>query len=709
MLAWPDARLATDTEQPVTPAESLAIEEANAARMLRSIALDLGLEEHLSVDETEAVVLRQADQLLLVGNYADSAKLTRILLTRASVQKDATLLIRLALAEERRGNYVAAEKAYLQAVKQQNDKATEIIGLSGLARVWLLQKKTDEAIDLLSDLALQAATFDEPVPFMHGEILMLFAYAARDKALLTIDNDRYSLSGLEFSQPEVDLEFTIDLLQSSMRTQAPAGSTQSNENAVEGGPAVAGENAGIDQPANEGVKQPISLVARSSNSANEIVLDVETEFVPLILLLEQLGMASQLQVDIDVEAQALLSGRSKVLNLRNASLAGILDALLVSIDLSWQQVDGVITVVPSTSDSESNWLAVSERTWQQFLAAVSKDRRTPRCQFELGNLQLLKRNFDGSSAFYQTAIGSGAKGELAAKILLNHARLDRMLGRNDESIKMLYRAIDTTLDTQAQALAYYLMSQIATSAGEFRIATNSAFRAVSLAGEDGLGKYAVLALMRVYLLENKPFAANQALFKGQAVFQDADEVAAAAFLGSFARYIGSEMPDAKRSESYRLVNDLTEVAKIKQLSPIDRYLAARAYQLLGFDQLAVDEFQKALSESTDAYWQNRILFELAVEQCRRHEIDDALKWFEHLANLPNLEMAVLAKLQIVEIRLQQREFETCISACREILGMQLTPEQKRQTLQAMGLAYRQLNEPYAAALCFAGMLPDKRQ
>ena len=48
MLAWPDARLETEADAPISAAESLAIEEANASRMLRSIALDLGLEEHLS-------------------------------------------------------------------------------------------------------------------------------------------------------------------------------------------------------------------------------------------------------------------------------------------------------------------------------------------------------------------------------------------------------------------------------------------------------------------------------------------------------------------------------------------------------------------------------------------------------------------------------------------------------------------------------------
>ena len=48
----------------------------------------------------------------------------------------------------------------------------------------------------------------------------------------------------------------------------------------------------------------------------------------------------------------------------------------------------------------------------------------------------------------------------------------------------------------------------------------------------------------------------------------------------------------------------------------------------------------------------------------------------------------------------------CIQTCRLLLQQPLQLEEKRRVLEMLGHAYRGQDQHYAAALCFAGLLPD---
>jgi tetratricopeptide (TPR) repeat protein len=214
-------------------------------------------------------------------------------------------------------------------------------------------------------------------------------------------------------------------------------------------------------------------------------------------------------------------------------------------------------------------------------------------------------------------------------------------------------------------------------------------------------------LMRMNLLQNKPFAANQMLFQEQDSFQDQSSLSIAGFLGSYSRYLGSELPEARRNESYRLVTSLSDLNQEESLSTIDRYLLARAYQTLGFDENAMRHLQRALADETGEYWQNRILFELAMLHRSRQDNDEAVQRFEYLAKSSDLELAVSSQIQLLNILLERRQFPEAISKARDLLESKLNTDQQRQVLTSMGFAYRQTGEPYAAALCFAGMIPQQ--
>ncbi|MFN9881500.1 MAG: tetratricopeptide repeat protein [Planctomycetota bacterium] len=710
VLSWPDSKPPVPAVEADPAAGDHAehaeppVDQTNAARLLRSLAFELGLDEELSLEETEGKLLRSADQSLLLGTYGGALKLIRTVLQVEQSHPDPVVLCRLGLAEELRGNYPLAEKAYLQAIKRPTSRPIEILGLTGLARVWLLNDKPAEAIELLSDILLQSRRFKTDSEFLEGEVLTLLATAQRQQGLRGQQLSPFSPDGVDLAPPEIELEPAIEVLQANSVPRPMLASGQEH--------AAAAHDSHQEPEAHQAEQaaptSTLRVISRESDQASSILLLADLEVLPLTPLLEQLATTSGLKLELDPAAIPFLQGRSKALQFEQLSLGLVLDGLLGPIHLGWSQDGDVIRVSVLEESTESpNWIHAAGRTWQHFLQLVPRDRRQAYAHYEQGNLQLLERNYDEAATRYQAALQVGARDDMAARIHLNQARINAALGRTDEAIALLFRAIDTATNKHVAALAYFLISQLQAQQGQLEASLNAASRAISLSQEEPLTAQAVLQQTRIYLLQNKPFAANQAVYQRRELFAGGTEREVAALISSLSRLLGSELPEARRNESYRLVSVLQDFTPNKPLSTIDRYLVGRAWQALGFDALALSSLEAALAQATDTYWRDRLLFELAIEHQRHNDYQQAIKCYEHLAQADNLETATAAKLQILEARLDLRQFPEAIIVARELLAAKLSPEQQKSVLTSLGLAYRQMGEPYAAALCFAGMLPQE--
>jgi tetratricopeptide (TPR) repeat protein len=676
--------------------------KTNSEKLLRALAFDLGMDEELSLEETESRLLRSADQYMLLGNYNGALKLIRSILQSEQSHPDPVVLCRLALAEELRGNYSLAEKAYLQAIKRPTSHPIEVLNLIGLARVWLMNQKPSEAIELLSDIVLQSSRFETGSEFLDGEVLSLLATAQRQIALAGRPVNPFSMDGVEFAPPAIDLEQTIEVLQANSTPRPMLAATESGHQSA----AHAGENH--EEPPAVETSAGLKVLSRESDQAEAITLAAQLEVTPLMTLLEQLGAETGLKFEFDEAAPGMLKGRSKSLHFEKLNFGTVLDAMLGSIRLGWSQNGSAIRISALAKEQEATaGLAAAKRTWQQFLKNVPRDRRAAFARFEQGNLRLLEKQYDEAAAEYQAALQAGARDDMAAKIHLNQARLNAALGRMDEAVALLYRAIDTASNKHIAALAYFLISQFQLQLGELDEALAATSRSISLSQEDPLTTQAVLQQTRIYLLQNKPFAANQAIFQQRQLFNQNPEKVIAGFLGSLSRFLGSELPEAKRNESYRLVSFMDELQSSPTLSTIDRYLIGRAWQNLGFDDKALGQLETALAGCTETYWRERLLFELAIQHQRHRDYDEAIRCYQFLARAGNLETATTAKIQILEAQLELRQFPEAIATGRELLAAKLAPDQQKSVLTSLGLAYRQIGEPYAAALCFAGMLPQE--
>jgi tetratricopeptide (TPR) repeat protein len=281
-----------------------------------------------------------------------------------------------------------------------------------------------------------------------------------------------------------------------------------------------------------------------------------------------------------------------------------------------------------------------------------------------------------------------------------------LLGKNEESNRLLFLAVDQTLDPQIESSSYCLLSSNLLSAGDLELAIRTSRRGLATAVTAQQKQSAALNLARAYLLSDDPFSANNVIFANRDSFSDDSAKHLASLLGAYARFIGLKNKSGMLNARNRLFRAIATIPDSEYASFADGYFAAHALQELGFVEKAIDKYLLALSRPDLGSWQNRLLYELALAHRRTGQTDEAMSIFQTLTDENNDQWYRRALHQIAEIHVANRQNKASIEVCRKLWQAELNEQEKQATLQVLGVAYQQQGEHYSAALCFAGILPD---
>jgi tetratricopeptide (TPR) repeat protein len=290
-------------------------------------------------------------------------------------------------------------------------------------------------------------------------------------------------------------------------------------------------------------------------------------------------------------------------------------------------------------------------------------------------------------------------------MFFNRGKLQLALGRNPEAIKDFYSAIDQTFDYQLQSISYWLAAQISLETSDWDAATVAAGRALSLASSGEQHREAAMTLARTYLLTANPAAANQVLFDARTDLASSNHRPVAMVLSAFARYLGAQDTDGKQLAAERLLTALSLTSQGDYSSFIDMYLAGLAYRELGFFEPATQYLAASAASTSIADWHRRIMFEIAVSKRESGDRTGAAAALQQLTT-DNDRWSSQARLALAEINLLDGNIDECLRNCQQIDESRLDESQKQKLLQTMGFAYGRMDQPYTAALCFAGVLPD---
>ncbi len=643
-------------------------------------------------------VIDDNDRILLAGGFRDAALGYRRLLERVPTINRPEVLLRLGIALEQAGFAGQAETAFSEATRFQQNKVYNLLAQTGLARVWETQGSHQDSLTALSNLYLRDATF-ESVDEVDGEVKLLLAKNFINLGTSIRQIDDGSLQNTWMVDLPFDLESTMLLLTQNdnvfaqVKLDVPANPTEMLPDANQASPLAPG----------------VAIIQRPLADPDVIALDVSLDVTSLTMLLQQLAAASDMPFEITPEAAGVLRGRSKALQLRGKSLANVLDSILLPLGLTWNWDGGRVTVLALSSlDKDAVAMAyfrAANRVLDHFALTRSGDYRAAFARGFQGNVYMLMNEPDQAVALFESMLQTESQGELAARICTNLAIIQRGLSRPEIAIALLFRAVDLSLDLDLQANAYRLIAEISIEEGDFAAAISAGSRGARIGGNNRVKERSAIALAQAYLLSNEPVSANQALFDSRSAFETTQSLHLASLIGAYSRFIVTESEINKRNETERLLIELARSKFDGNASVVDDYIAAKAFQTMGLEQDCIELIQQALSKTTKNYWRRRLAFELAVLE---HEYGDSQAAIEVLAIVEDQyvdSLATLAVLERAKIHLDEDDAQLCLDSCRKLMDRKLNDDEKKVALNIMGQAYRKLDRHYAAALCYAGILP----
>ena len=635
----------------------------------------------LNVDQ-----MKEGDNFLAVGNYPAALRAYGSMVAKLKGATPPWMMYRLGVASELEGDVDHAEDYYRQLVTSSDQNAaTRLLGLVGLTRIWQINDRADEAIQLLSELYLRYGTNEEIPEELREQVFFQYANSLSRKFLKEqvdageIESFIVDL-GFQWGAPDADASLLL-------------------------------ENQTISQwsPMPQDRQVQITILQQPSPEINLIALDATTSLVLVSDFLEATANRTNLTIGLSKRAHDAIIGRSTKINVLGQPLSLVLDSILFPFGLVWFQ-EGTHVSVAHISELEPREVKEAQfqqldRVFRQIELSFPNGRRRTTSLMHRANLGVMIDQKDDAVYRYQELLEEEPTGEIAAQLSFNLGMVMLDTGRFNEAIDRLFFVVDQSLNQKVQSASYAWIGKLEIEKGNAERAIYAASRGLSLALDPDSREAILMTLAKAYLLESDPFSANRVLFDYSKSLQDVDSERLAAVLGAYSRYLGTTPTEGLRNEGERLVIALANLRTEDLTDFVDELLVGRAYFEVGFTQRATEMFERATEHATQEFWKRRIAYELAVNHFRMGEYEESATTLVELSKTFRDQIGILAQIKLAEIRLKQKKAAECLLLCQQLWAHSLSKPQMAKTLTMMGKSYQQLGRPHAAAVCFSGMLP----
>ncbi len=654
--------------------------------------------ESISSAATSLVVA--GDELMAKGSFGAASK-KFLLAQQTTGEITCEVALRLGVCSEFGDRPKNASQHYRRAAEISRTPEQRWIAQSGLSRTLIECGKTTEALRILSELFMEFSQSPQMPISLQAEIVFQLASALESQSYPDYEHDltKPNMVAIHTTPPRIEelVELIAGLTTAGGKDLTPGASDS--------------ESAIVENNQEDSKLVTISITDKPADSLDSIIINVKTKLVPISTVVRNLAGECGVGLTINPEVELVLACQSKVIDAERMPASMILDSLLLPINLLWlQEESGIHIFTPEEDDklTARYYLAAADRFFNRFYGLFPGDYRVASALMSRGNLKNINGDLKSTAELYQRALDAGPNEELLAKLFFNIANVELKFGHIEQSLRYFYRALDQSRDSGLQSAAYWHAGELYLVTRELRETIKATGRSLKLARTDQQKRQSALTMARAYLLSNQPLRANQILFEHRQYFEDSKLEDAAAFLGSFSRYIGMTDENNLKVESDRLLAALGTMEYRQVPTFLDSYLAANAWRVLGFRTKTIASLSVALQSEANVFWRRQFLFELAGELKLNHQLDEAIAIFEPLIKDMDDVIADSSMFSLAELYQQQKKSKECISICQRLLARQLGEADIENVLQIMGKSYRQLGELHSAALCFAGMVPINR-
>ncbi|MEL6108564.1 MAG: tetratricopeptide repeat protein [Planctomycetota bacterium] len=629
--------------------------------------------------------LLKGDQLLTGGNYIGAYNKYEQLQREAGSLSDGSLAVRMGLASELGGFLEQAEGHYRAAIESPSSSLSQQLwALIGTARTWKSQGRTDEAISLLSELFLVYGN-DQYPEAVRLPIFQHLTDCLQERQLAGQQSLTDSATPLHYAQTPVVIEPVLEeIAMSNNSTELP-----------------------------EGLSLKVLQRHPTIRDVSLIIVEVRTMLFPILRMLGELDQTIDIDMRVSTRARSILNGRSLRIDSTTLPIAMILDHVLGPLGLLWRQEGDVVYIshveeMEHGEELEFELQRINRLLRQRKSSFSSGAERSSVLTQEANNL-VTAGNLDHAANLYKSARDLRPTGEKSAMLYYNVGVMESMRGQKDIALGKFYQALDQTLAPTLQASSYAKIAELELELGRPERAIPAAARGRRLATEPDVAAKNLMMLSKAYLLESDPYSANQALFDHQPTLTDDSDRRLASVLGSYARFQVVKPVSGLQNEGERLVVALVALQKGDAKSFIDHLIVSRAFREVGFRSRAIEHLEVAAQQVEGGYWDHRVQLELGEILYQSQELEKSIEVLRPIVQMAEGKLRIRAGMLDARVREELGRYDECQQTCELLLQLALTEEQKADALELLGKAYEGKGQHYAAALCFAGLLPEQTE
>ncbi len=617
--------------------------------------------------------MARADRLLRSGNYTAALRIYNELQTSWS-DGDPTLVLRRAMCLEFIGELDHAFMLYQSLMENSERRRIVAAAQLGQARVWYRKAKPGPARILLYSLAMSSGQ-DEAVA---ASAFHLLASVSVEDAFQP-DKDLMNEQTIVSPDPMSDTSWLFVALDSA------------------------------SSPTETAVIDDLENVERFSADLREIRLGLTKYDANLGKLINSLAAKAQLEIKPSAAAGRVMNARTVRVNVRDIDFATWLDGVLEAAGLLWFQRDDVVHIRLATeikrSDVSRLRRSQAERLCRSALTLYPEHPLAVSTFLVLGNIHFWNGEYEDAANSYEEVRRRATNQDILRLAWFNLSRTELQLNDFEAVRKATFKFVDLSRGHAHEAVGYLFLGRQFLDNGQPDNAIRQFVRAISLARENDIKRFAIESLATAYLVQGNPVAASMALMDHRDLLRGEPFESKAAFLSSLARFRASSLKRDRVRLGRSLASSVAHVDANRFFCFAANILIGSAYLEIGLPSQTQAVYVDALKRARPNDVRDQIMFALGTLYVDDGKVNEGETLMEQLVEEGHAPWASRARFYLADIAIQKRDFEVCLQRCHEILEQPLTIDEKRTVLTLMGRAYEQNLDHYKAALCFAGLIP----
>ena len=647
-----------------------------------------GMEEIRSVEE----LIESGDRALARGNW--SRALAHFRTARQMNSNDPWLTYRLAVVNEATANLSTATSRFLDLATSREPFLADASQI-GLSRISMANGNWSEARDNLWRLFLQQS--GERDALHHAEIIHSIARANGEELVA------------KGQKPKVD-HMTPLYLTLPLDTTRLIQELKDRKKAVSSSEKRKSDHQGTVQPQDPATDFFMSP-GKTHGNWNQRV-SAKAANIGLLELLTSFAGNYGFEVAYSETAEKTVRRHSVRLDVSRIPIQTFLYATLSSHKLCWFRNNNRIEII-SIEDFDADGMKVYSYRMSSYLlrSAIFDYPDHPlvnQTRILLALVEFQRQRWSSTRSMLQEVIRDRTLSRTMRNMaLFNLGKALYNLGQNAQATRTMYLVGDDLYGGNVSATAIMIAANEEVNLGNYEKAVRNNSQAIALANTDEIRARAALAMVVAYLLDGKPFMANQSIVQQRRRITQTEHVMFATFLSALARFqVSRSRGNGNTSELLRAVlafekfRDKLNAEQHQQAA----ILVAEAKIILGFEQEAIEELFQVAESATQSPLRDRVANLIGETVAALDSNSRMAAFYERMMKAKLFQSADIVKdLRLARAQFDSGEFDKCIETCERMIENTSEPAQIRRILELQGKANQRLGNFYAAALCFAGV------